>query len=220
MNQPIQSTATITLLKLISPNIMKVELSTESALSHLAGQWVDMSVLIDGELKVGGYTLCSAAGTSNRIELAIRQSSHPVSTWIHKQASVGDTVTIRGGCGRCYYQPKAEDELLFVVGGIGITPVISMLRSIHQISENISSSLFYSVKKPQDVLYQEELEAYTSCHFRYTDSEDRWRPSILSNHITEKTIIYIFGPPSMIKEWTNYLSAQKLQDRLHFEKWW
>ena len=220
VQHPIQSKATITLLASISPQILQVDLQTEEAFTHTAGQWLDLSVFIQGETKVGGYTLCTAAGTNQRIELAIRDSTHPVSRWIHHQAKLGDQVTVRGGCGKCTYIPQEGDHILFIVGGIGITPVISMLRSIQLAGLAIKHTLLYSVKRAVDILYQQELEQYSSIHYRYTNAQGRWKPQVLRDHITEKTIIYLFGPPEMIKEWSNYLSAQQLQDRLHFERWW
>lgn len=223
MSTAVQSKATIIEMTPLSKQTIKVELVAEEPFTHKAGQWLDCTVIINGEKKVGGYTLCGPAGTQRNIELAIRRSTHPVSNWIHQRAMIGDVVEVYGGCGRCIYEPINGDDVLFVVGGIGLTPVISMIRTIAHQFPLTTARLFYSVQKNEDVLYKDELNALDkrfSVHYRYTNIDGRWHPNVLLEHMRAKTKIYIFGPTTMIEEWSNYLSARGFKDRLHFEKWW
>ena len=73
----------------------------DSEFEFLAGQWLNLGVWMDGELKVGGYSFASSPSELPRFELGIKDSArNPVSRYFHRDAAVGDSVTVDGGHGR------------------------------------------------------------------------------------------------------------------------
>jgi predicted ferric reductase len=75
------------------------------------------------------------------------------------QIRPGDTATIHGAFGRFSYlfYPK-EKDFVFIAGGIGITPIISMLKSMRDTKMAFPVLLFYANKNKEDILFYEDLE--------------------------------------------------------------
>ena len=69
------------------------------------------------------------------IDLAVKASDHPPAAWIHREAKVGSHVTVQVGCDFYFDDDKIDcvstlSNFLFVAGGIGITPLHSIMRHV------------------------------------------------------------------------------------------
>ena len=102
------------------------------------GQWIDCYAEIEGERPVAGYTLTSSAAVKKTIELAVKEADNPVTRFIHGEAAVGDTLYVDGGQGDVYYAREMGDSLVLIAGGIGITPLISMVRTVRDSHPDLS----------------------------------------------------------------------------------
>ena len=58
--------------------------------------------------------------------------------------------------------------MLFVAGGSGITPMMSMSRWLCDVSANVDIRFFYSVWTPEDTIFRRELELLTSRYKMFT----------------------------------------------------
>ena len=87
---------------------------------------------------------------------------------------MGDGVTIDGGYGDFYYREGMSQGLVLIAGGIGITPLMSMIRLIDEASLDVDLTLFYSAATPSEFVFYEELQAIAArhanvrCHFTVT----------------------------------------------------
>ncbi len=71
---------------------------------------------------------------------------------------VGDGATIQGAYGRfSYWLHPDERDLVFITGGIGITPLMSMLRSMRDREEDHQVLLLYGNRKESSIVFREEL---------------------------------------------------------------
>lgn len=76
-----------------------------------------------------------------------------------RQFSKGDALRI-SNLGGDFVLPKQQDRpLLFVAGGIGVTPFISHIRSLQKSKEVRDIVLVYAVSSPEEIAYEEELVA-------------------------------------------------------------
>lgn len=189
------------------------------------GQWVDLYAPIQGK-NIGGYTIISAPQTSGSIELAIRESAHhPVTQFMHS-ASVGTKVQITMGQGKFFLSDElsTSGKFVFIAGGIGVTPILSMIRSLDHKASRVQ--LFYSASLESDFLFQEELAPFTT--FIVTkDSHCSGETQRVSLDLLKKyradlsSHFFICGPKGMIDSLRDsLLSAGVEAGRIHFEKWW
>jgi ferredoxin-NADP reductase len=121
--------------------------------SFLPGQWVDLYIddPDEGEV-IGGFSITSSPLHRDYIDLAIKKiPDGRASVYLHERVQVGDGVTIDGGYGDFYYRKGMSQALVLIAGGIGITPLMSMMRLIDEAS--LSELVFY-----------EELQAIAARH--------------------------------------------------------
>ena len=99
------------------------------------------------------------------------------------QTRVGDRAEVDGAYGRfSYLFYPAEDDLLFVAGGIGITPFLAMLRHMHDTDADKKVLLLWSNRSEQDLVARQELDQIAASgrpqlkvvHFLTRPGED-WR---------------------------------------------
>src|SRR5207248_7394298 len=82
-----------------------------------------------------------------------------VSPAIHS-LSAGADLTIQGPHGGFLFDPDQHKEpLVLAVAGSGVTPAMSILRTIHDLQLDVPVTLLYGCRARQDVIFARELEA-------------------------------------------------------------
>jgi ferredoxin-NADP reductase/predicted pyridoxine 5'-phosphate oxidase superfamily flavin-nucleotide-binding protein len=99
-------------------------------LPHEAGQYLPIRVAVDGADKstIRTYTL-SVAPSDQAYRISVKRDG-AVSRWLHDRVKVGDVIEARGPAGEFTIDPAQERPAILVGGGIGITPMLAMLRHI------------------------------------------------------------------------------------------
>jgi nitric oxide dioxygenase len=104
----------------------------EQIIDFTPGQYIGLIVEVDGQRMIRNYSLSDAPGKEGlRISVKHEQGG-TVSGYLHTQAKEGDVVKLippAGDFTLAKSQHNAERPLVFVTGGVGITPAISMLNS-------------------------------------------------------------------------------------------
>lgn len=114
--------------------------------------------------QVGGFSMYSPPALleeTGTIQLAVKKSTWPPAAWIHTHCQVGSKLSIRVG-GDFYYEvpPKSQDvpEMLLIAGGVGINPLLSILRHITPTAATSPSkniiTLLYSAKNSEEILFK------------------------------------------------------------------
>lgn len=75
------------------------------------------------------------------------------------QTRAGDTATVQAPFGRFSYalHPRDHGDLVFVAGGIGITPLMSMLRHLRDVGDPRRVLLLYGNRTRNDIVFRDEL---------------------------------------------------------------
>jgi ferredoxin-NADP reductase len=133
-----------------------------------AGQYINVFVDVDGVLTSRPYSIASAPG-GNFIELTVRNKPGGfVAPYLINEIQVGDELETSGPAGQFYYEPLIDgDNLVFLAGGSGITPYMSMIRSLLEKRENkgeVNIQLLYGSRFPDDVIYEGELTELAAKH--------------------------------------------------------
>jgi len=201
------------------------------------GQYVRLTARIDGREASGGYTITSSPSRTDRFELTVKQAAtHPVTRFLHERVTVGDVVHVEGPKGAFTCEPAPGDRLVLVAGGIGITPLLSMVRAVDDAPHTARCTLLYSAAAPSELVQHRELEDMASrnpairCHFTVTrPGSETWSGRVgrvdaawlRFAGVERATRVYVCGPPPMIDDIVRQLEQLGVhEDRVRFEKWW
>lgn len=182
-----------------------------------SGQTIDVTLLDPSETDKKGNT---------RIFSIVSSPSEPylmVATRLRKSAlkhtlkemAIGSTVEIVGPFGSFFLHQNTAKEAVFLVGGVGITPFMSIIKDATERSLPHRMTLLYSNHRPEDALFLSELTALkeqnqnftfvptmTANDASYTWSGERGHISkeMLEKHVSQNgnTIYYSAGPEQMV----------------------
>lgn len=73
----------------------------------------------------------------------------------------GDVFMLKGPSGQFKFDPNKDSKVLFIAGGTGLAPFMSMLRYMRTIKATTDAIMLYSVKFPTEVIKKDELNGYT-----------------------------------------------------------
>src|SRR3989339_402817 len=210
----------------LTENITQIELSPKSnALKFMPGQFVFVRFLSKGISSESHPFTVSSISQKENIELNIK-SLGDYSSKI-KDLKVGEKAFIKGPFGKFSYTEFKDKNQIWIAGGIGITPFLSMARSLRLGNVNQKADLYYCVKnKSEAILLDELLEIEkNNKSFRLMPwfSEEKGQITAdkiveLSNGFVNKEI-FLCGPTSfMIKLKSQLLKLGVNNINIHWEK--
>ena len=125
-----------------------------------AGQYIGLIVDINGVRTSRPFSLVSSPNQLAYYELGVkRKESGFVSIYLLDKLKVGDILEATEPLGDLYYNRIFHGkDLVFIAGGSGITPFISMLRDITEQNLKLNVWLFFGCLTEDDILFREELE--------------------------------------------------------------
>lgn len=131
----------------------------DSALVFDAGQYLTLTLEIDGERVQRCYTISSAPTRPGTLAITVKRvAGGPVSNWLHDHLFPGDQVWATGPHGDFCHVRHPAGKYLFLTAGSGITPAMSMLRTLQD--GGLADVVFvHSARTPQDIIFRDELDA-------------------------------------------------------------
>ena len=222
----------------ISPTVKSFTLALDGQpFTFLPGQWIDCFAEIDGRTEVAGYSITSSPSENGWFSIAVKLvDDSAVTDYLHYSAAVGDTLVVEGGQGDFHYTGDDSHPLALIAGGIGITPIASIIRYIDKSALQVPATLVYSASAPSELLFREEFEAMAArnsqfrAHFSVTrPHREPWSgrtgriatATLQDVGIDANTPCYICGPPEMIRAMLSALKEIGVpEERLQFEQWW
>ncbi|MAV34307.1 MAG: hypothetical protein CMJ59_02505 [Planctomycetaceae bacterium] len=87
-----------------------------------------------------------------------------VSNFFHDHVNEGDILDVRAPSGHFFMDPLAKPSAVLIAGGVGITPMVSMLRAIVDSGGERQATLFYGVRNGEDHALKDELTELSSNH--------------------------------------------------------
>lgn len=124
------------------------------------GQYLTLNLTIEGKRVVRSYTLASSPTSEGFCELTIkRKRDGYVSGHLHDTLREGDLLEVIAPGGRFYFTGEGADRVYLLAGGVGITPLMSMVRALAHKGWKGEAHLLYAVRTQQDLVFREELEA-------------------------------------------------------------
>lgn len=138
----------------------------KAAYAFQSGQYLTFKVNLDGEEIRRSYSLCSAP-YEGEWRVAIKKVEHgKFSTYANEHLSVGQEMEVMTPTGSftTAISPERKKSYLLFAAGSGITPVISLAKSILHTEAESLVTLFYGNKNFNSIIFREELEALKNEH--------------------------------------------------------
>ena len=230
--------AKIVAIRQETPTIKSLKLDLDDyEFNFLPGQWIDCYVNTDGLRGVAGYSLTSSPTAKGTVELAVKLGGeNPVTKFLHEEVEIGDLLYIDGGQGDFYYRRDMGDSLVLIAGGIGITPIMSILRYVDSAEPDVRAVLVYSASRPSELLFYDQLTRIAgenkniSCIFTVTQpTNEPWEGHIRridagllkKAQIDLDALFFVCSPPSMGQEMVDLLDGLGVPaSQIKYERWW
>ena len=212
----------------------------KSDYNYKAGQYLTLRSTINNEDVRRSYSLCSAP-YENEWRVAIKQVENGFfSTFANYDLKIGDEIQVMTPMGNFKVETdsKAKKSYVLFAAGSGITPILSIAKTVLKEEPQSDITLFYGNKGFSSIIFREELEALKSLHlsnFRIIHVLSR---ESLGNKIQKGRIdadkcaqlydaflknqtidgVYICGPESMILDVEKTLIEKGVvKENIHFE---
>lgn len=124
------------------------------------GQYLTLKIEVSGEEIRRSYSIC-VSPLDKELRVAVKQVPQGVfSTFANNDLQVGDELDVMTPTGN-FFTPiepaKAKNYVLFAAGS-GITPIMSIMKTVLEEEPNSNVTLFYGNKKSGNIIFQEQIE--------------------------------------------------------------
>lgn len=191
--------------------------------SFAPGQFVPVRVQVDGKPQVRCYSISSSPGTLGYFEISVRRQGL-VSTLLHASIRTGSHLSVNRPAGQFVY-PDADDRpLALLAGGIGITPLLAMLRHAIAADPGRPISLLYSARDRDSLAFLNELRVIAERHplvrigitlSNDTAAQSRWRQGRIDLAMIRQfvphpqhSVFCVCGPDAMMTSAQSLLEAE------------
>jgi len=217
--------------------VFKIPENLKADFKFTAGQYVTLQTAINGEVIRRAYSIC-ATPESGEIRVAIKKVAKGIfSTYATTALKVGDAIEITAPEGRFLLIPDANKNYIGFAAGSGITPILSMLKSVLQTETTATFTLVYGNKSAADTIFYEELNQLKETYpgrfkLHYIFSRENVKNSLrgrIDGNVTNYFVknmyketsfdaAYLCGPEEMIKDVSKTLEKNNIaKENIHFE---
>ena len=205
----------------------------KSHYDFIAGQYVNLRLTLDGQEIRRAYSIC-AAPESGELRIAVKAVKNGAfSQFANTKLKAGDILEVGKPEGKFTLEPESHNQKNYAafVAGSGITPAISILKSVLKSEPQSSFVLVYGNKSPEETIFHQELHdlqlKYTGrlfVHYVYSQVKadgalfGRIDKSVVNFVLKEKhstlefAKFYLCGPEEMINTVSKVLKEQNIAD--------
>ena len=124
------------------------------------GQFITLQLEIDGQPINRCYTVSSPPTRPHLITITVKRVvGGPVSNWLHDNLVPGMRLTVLAPLGQFTLSNPPAEKYLFLSAGSGITPVMSMTRTLTDLGSAADIVFVHNARTPADIIFRRELEA-------------------------------------------------------------
>lgn len=200
-----ETRATVTAVRRDTPRSVTLTLQPNHPLTHRAGQHVTLAVEIDGRRHQRCYSPANAEGDDG-LELTVaRHDGGTVSEHLFRHARPGMVVGLSAPAGDFVLPDTRPRRLLLIAGGSGITPVLSMVRTLRREGHDGQVTVLHYVRTLSDAAYRDELTATPGVRVLYAatrEAEGDLHGHLDAEHLkaamADPDAVYVCGPPALV----------------------
>ncbi len=197
-----------------------------------AGQYVTLKLTLDGEEIRRAYSICSSPN-SGELRISIKAVKNGFfSKFANEKLAVGNVIEVGVPEGKFTFEPNADRQKNYAgfAAGSGITPIMSILKSVLENEPKSTFVLTYGNKSPEETIFHDELhdlqQKYVGrlfVHYAFSQSGkgdlfgriDKSAVNfVLHTKHNEKTFekFYLCGPEEMINIVSSTLKEQNIKE--------
>jgi propane monooxygenase reductase subunit len=223
-NEPVTHDMRHLVLKLIEPQ----------EIPFFPGQYVDIA-MPDGYATRSFSMANVSSKQSGQLEFVIKVYPDGLfSSFLDSQLAVGDRLDVVGPYGVFTLRDGRDCPLLFVGGGAGMAPILSVLRSLAERGSTRQATYYYGARRRRDLCFEKELYELEAAlpNFRYVPAlsepdDEPWEGEIglitdvVKRHESDlsDTDSYVCGPPPMVEAAMAILTTLGASDkRIYYDK--
>ena len=139
------------------------------------GQYLTLRTDISGQDLRRSYSICAGVDDAE-LRVGVRKVNGGVfSNWINAHLKAGDTLQVMAPQGRFFVpiQPQAQRHYLGIAGGSGITPILSIMKTVLAREPHSRFTLIYGNRTLQSTMFKEEIE----------DLKNRYLTRLVLHHV-------------------------------------
>jgi len=194
---------------------------------HCPGQYLRLGVAVDGRHHWRAYSLTSDPGRPDGC-IAITPKLVPsgtVSPFLCRRLRPGAIVRLGGVEGSFQLPEPLPPRLLFISAGSGITPIMSMIRSLARSRSLVDVVHLHSAPTPEATIFGPEMRSLAGAQAgyrlveRHTARDGRLLPAELDRHCADwrEREAFVCGPPALLSAVRERFSHDGDAARLHHE---
>jgi ring-1,2-phenylacetyl-CoA epoxidase subunit PaaE len=204
------------------------------------GQYLTLKANVEGEEIRRSYSICSAP-FENELRIAIKKVEGGIfSTFTNEKLKKGDTLEVAPPDGRfnTLLNFNNKKHYVLIAAGSGITPILSILKSVLKEEPQSEITLIYGNKNAASVIFREEIEGLKNKHMQrlrvfHVLSRERVDAELLHGRINASKMkdfseklpeilrgseYFLCGPEDMINDIRQVLSEHNIDAKsIHFE---
>lgn len=185
--------------------VIKIEFETldRGVLAYQAGQFLTFVFKVNGKELRRSYSLCSSPDVVEPIAIAVKLVENgEISRFIHHQLQSGDVVEIVEPNGQFIYQPSdgTKRTLFLFAAGVGITPLLSILKTALVRESDSRVVLIYSSRSVDDTLFAADIANWETMYpdrfiviHLYSNAKNLLRArlnGILINQLVKENLVF------------------------------
>ncbi len=224
-NEPVTHDMRHLVLRLVEPAEVK----------FFPGQYVDIAV--PGTSQTRSFSMANTSSREDgRLEFVIKVYPDGLfSHFLDTRVAAGDRLQLSGPFGVFTLREGQDADLIFVGGGAGMAPILSLLRSMAERGITRQATYFYGARRRRDLCFEKELRALEESlpSFRYVPAlsepaaEDGWEGEVgLITDVVRRLAgglkgahAYVCGPPPMVEAALPMLMTAGVEDkRIYYDK--
>lgn len=228
-----------------TPNAVSIQFEVnpaqQSFFKFKAGQFLTLKHDIDGQEVRRSYSLCSSP-SSGELKVAIKKIDGGLfSSYAVDRLQEGEVIQVGAPAGKFTVECASDlqNKYVFITAGSGITPVMSMVKTILAEEPKSTVYLLYGNKTPEETIFLSELKTLEKTHSgrlntKYFYSKSQGEDELTTGRISSEKItklkeewgdlslikgFYLCGPKALIDDARNTISSwgKAMADKIHFE---
>jgi NAD(P)H-flavin reductase/ferredoxin len=209
--------AVITGLEAIAERTIRLCLSWQDeaggkAVEFEPGQCMELEIPGTGIRRT--YSLANTGNWQGEMEFLIRlQPEGRFSTYLSQQAEIGQVLDVYGPKGAFGLQSDSFNPAIFIAGGTGLAPFLSILRRMAEWGEDRATHLLFGVNRESELFYLDELQRLQRQLPGLTMTPCVWKPEssgsgfsgtpadALEHYLLDQPgdyDVYLCGPPLLV----------------------